>query len=63
MKAVHPPQPNPHRGYSYVGQEILSMSQGSGNSVKDKEAVGDLKVIRSYFKYLSGRLIGSKGDI
>ncbi|KAL9002058.1 MAG: hypothetical protein Q9188_004992 [Gyalolechia gomerana] len=36
-KAAHPPEPNPHRGYSYVGQEKLSKvkdyEKGSRNAI------------------------------
>jgi hypothetical protein len=30
MKAKHPPQANPNRGYSYVGQENIAAISGFG---------------------------------
>lgn len=44
MKAAHPPQPNPHRGYSQVGQEILSRVNGSIEKNQAECQVRDIKV-------------------
>ena len=55
MKAPHPPKANPHRGYSSVGQEKLSM-------VKDYEKGGEREVIEvrdlkvTLFPYLQSQL-------
>ena len=43
-KAAHPPEPNPHRGYSYVGQEKLSMVKDYEKGNRDHVAVHDIKV-------------------
>lgn len=40
LKAVHPPRPNPHRGWSSVGQEKLSI-------IQQGKAALDLKVSSS----------------
>lgn len=44
MKAAHPPRPNPHRGYSYVGQEKLSMVADYEKGVREGKVVHDVKV-------------------
>ena len=55
MKAPHPPKANPHRGYSSVGQEKLSM-------VKDYEKGGEREAIEvrdlkvTLFPYLQSQL-------
>ncbi|TQS32450.1 hypothetical protein Golomagni_07229 [Golovinomyces magnicellulatus] len=42
-KAAHPPEPNPHRGYSYVGQEKLSMVKDYEKGDRNHVAVHDIK--------------------
>ncbi|PHH72421.1 hypothetical protein CDD82_5987 [Ophiocordyceps australis] len=37
-KAAHPPEANPHRGYSYVGQEKLSMVKDFEKGVREPES-------------------------
>lgn len=44
-KTAHPAQPNPHRGYSYVGQEILSRVKDFEKGDRDAPFVHDIKVI------------------
>ena len=48
-KAAHPKQPNPHRGYSYVGQEILSNVKDFEKGEMDAVAVHDIKVFSPFF--------------
>ncbi|KAE8137456.1 hypothetical protein BDV38DRAFT_246801 [Aspergillus pseudotamarii] len=43
LKAAHPPQPNPHRGYSAVGQEKLSMVSGFEKGIRTNKTIFDLK--------------------
>lgn len=43
-KAAHPAQPNPHRGYSYVGQEKLSKVKDFEKGDRDAPDVYDIKV-------------------
>lgn len=43
--AAHPEQPNPHRGYSYVGQENLSRVKDFEKGVRNTVQVYDTKVI------------------
>ncbi|KAM4057406.1 2OG-Fe(II) oxygenase superfamily protein [Hirsutella rhossiliensis] len=42
-KAAHPPEPNPHRGYSYVGQEKLSMVKDYEKGSREVLDVFDVK--------------------
>ncbi|KAI9148327.1 2-oxoglutarate-Fe(II) type oxidoreductase ppzD [Paramyrothecium foliicola] len=42
-KAAHPVQPNPHRGYSYVGQEKLSRVRDYEKGHRDAVEVHDIK--------------------
>jgi hypothetical protein len=42
--AAHPEHPNPHRGYSYVGQEKLSKVKDFEKGVRDAAEVHDIKV-------------------
>ncbi|PHH65596.1 hypothetical protein CDD81_2031 [Ophiocordyceps australis] len=42
-KAAHPPEANPHRGYSYVGQEKLSMVKDYEKGVREAVANYDIK--------------------
>lgn len=44
MVAAHPPRPNPHRGYSAVGQENISGISGFEKGVKVAPRVFDIKV-------------------
>lgn len=44
MNFAHPPRPNPHRGYSYVGQEKLSGVSGFERGEKVSVKQTDLKV-------------------
>nr|WNT93875.1 putative 2-oxoglutarate/Fe(II)-dependent dioxygenase [Emericellopsis sp.] len=41
--AAHPEQPNPHRGYSYIGQEKLSRVKDFEKGVRDSVQVHDIK--------------------
>ncbi|KIX01200.1 uncharacterized protein Z518_08925 [Rhinocladiella mackenziei CBS 650.93] len=43
MKAAHPPRPNPHRGYSYVGQEKLSRVKDFEKGIMTDEEKRDIK--------------------
>lgn len=43
MQAAHPVKPNPHRGWSCVGQEKLSV-------IRQGKAVFDLKVLLNSIK-------------
>jgi isopenicillin N synthase-like dioxygenase len=43
-KAAHPAEANPHRGYSYVGQEKLSMVKDYEKGTRDAMEVMDIKV-------------------
>ena len=43
-KAAHPKQPNPHRGYSYVGQEKLSKVKDFEKGERNAVEVHDIKV-------------------
>lgn len=43
-KAAHPSEANPHRGYSYIGQEILSKVKDFEKGSRDAVAVYDNKV-------------------
>ncbi|KAE8377947.1 hypothetical protein BDV26DRAFT_281441 [Aspergillus bertholletiae] len=43
LKAAHPPQPNPHRGYSAVGQEKLSMVSDFEKGITTNRTILDLK--------------------
>ena len=47
-KAAHPEQPNPHRGYSYVGQEILSRVKDFEKGDRNAPVVHDIKVCLGY---------------
>lgn len=47
MKAAHPACPNPHRGYSYVGQEKLSMVKDFEKGDRDHMVVMDIKVLKA----------------
>ncbi|CAH0052396.1 unnamed protein product [Clonostachys solani] len=42
-KAAHPAEANPHRGYSYVGQEKLSMVKDYEKGTRDAMEVMDIK--------------------
>lgn len=42
--AAHPPEPNPHRGYSYVGQEKLSRVKDFEKGSRELTEVFDVKV-------------------
>ncbi|OIW29073.1 Clavaminate synthase-like protein [Coniochaeta ligniaria NRRL 30616] len=42
-KAAHPAQPNPHRGYSYVGQEKLSRVKDYEKGVPENSVAHDIK--------------------
>ena len=46
MKAAHPACPNPHRGYSYVGQEKLSNVSNWEKGCREEKGKGvfDVKV-------------------
>lgn len=44
--AAHPPEPNPHRGYSYVGQEKLSRVKDFEKGSRELTEVFDVKVRR-----------------
>lgn len=41
---AHPPEPNPNRGWSYVGQENLSAISGYERGEENPRLVIDLKV-------------------
>lgn len=44
MAFAHPPRPNPHRGYSYVGQENISAISGFERGEDSTASIVDLKV-------------------
>ncbi|KAJ5354907.1 hypothetical protein N7541_005951 [Penicillium brevicompactum] len=43
MTAKHPPQANPNRGYSFVGQESISSISGYGKGLPQGQSVRDIK--------------------
>ena len=43
-KAAHPPEGNPHRGYSYIGQEMLSRVTDFEKGKRESNTVFDVKV-------------------
>lgn len=43
-KSAHPPEPNPHRGYSYLGQEKLSKVKDYEKGSRNAIDVFDVKV-------------------
>lgn len=53
MTAAHPPEANPNRGYSYVGQESVSTLTGFDKGLPEGKHIRDIKVWR-----LSARLEG-----
>lgn len=44
MTAKHPPEANPNRGYSYVGQESVSSISGYDKGLPQGASVRDIKV-------------------
>lgn len=44
-KAAHPYGPNPHRGYSYIGQEKLSKVKDYEKGTRNAAEVYDVKVL------------------
>lgn len=44
MTAKHPPEANPNRGYSYVGQESVSSISGYDKGLPQGKSVRDIKV-------------------
>lgn len=44
MVAAHPPEANPHRGYSYVGQEKLSKVKDYEKGIREAPVIHDIKV-------------------
>lgn len=44
MYAKHPPQSNPNRGYSYVGQESIASISAYGRTASYGKDVRDIKV-------------------
>ena len=44
MKAAHPKAPNPHRGYTRVGQEMLSRISDFEKGERNEKIVKDIKV-------------------
>ena len=44
IAAAHPARPNPHRGYSYVGQERISGISGFEKGIFDAPPLLDTKV-------------------
>lgn len=44
MTAKHPPEANPNRGYSYVGQESISSISGYDKGLPEGKSVRDIKV-------------------
>jgi hypothetical protein len=49
MRVAHPKEANPHRGYSYVGQEKLSRVAGFEKGQISDQAILDIKVSK-FFK-------------
>lgn len=47
MTAKHPPEANPNRGYSYVGQESISSISGYDKGLPEGKSVRDIKVSAS----------------
>jgi hypothetical protein len=48
MTAKHPPEANPNRGYSYVGQESVSSISGYEKGLPQGKSIRDIKVSASY---------------
>jgi hypothetical protein len=46
MTAKHPPEANPNRGYSFVGQESISSISGYDKGLSQGTSVRDIKVPR-----------------
>jgi hypothetical protein len=44
MTAKHPPQANPNRGYSFVGQESVGSISGYEKGLAQGQPVRDIKV-------------------
>ena len=47
MTAKHPPEANPNRGYSYVGQESVSSISGYEKGLPQGKTIRDIKVSAS----------------
>jgi hypothetical protein len=45
MTAKHPPQANPNRGYSFVGQESIGSISGYEKGIAQGKPIRDIKVI------------------
>ena len=48
MTAKHPPEANPNRGYSYVGQESVSSISGFEKGLPQGKSIRDIKVSAFY---------------